>query len=119
MAMRQSPEHSMMLFIDPAVMESQAESKAVVAPLIEPVKSAVRMSERRSRAVAITPPACLSVNGEVVVAKYRPSTFSRSMPVKQSTAAFTDMLTLSSSQLDTAFSPGKRLAGFSHVPIAP
>ena len=62
-----------MFLAEPLFTASTAELIAIVAPLRESVKSAVRVSFGRSTAAAIMAAACFSLYGEVVLAKNKPS----------------------------------------------
>ncbi len=84
-------------------------SSAVISPDVPArrveVRSRVSMSARRSSAVCTTPAFSRSANGAVVVHRKQPSRVSRSMPVRQSRAAATAMVRVSSSQLPNERSP--------------
>ena len=89
---------------EPAVIESTAIFSAVVPARRTPVTSAVKISLRKSRAVAIMTAHCFSTYGGVVVAKRTPSIASRSMPFRHCLPAATAMVTLSSSKFAIALS---------------
>ena len=90
---------------EPAFTASRADRKASVPARRELPKSLVATFRGRSRAAATKLADCFSLNGAVVLAKYRASTDFLSVPLRQSVAASTAMVMLSSSQLHMAFSP--------------
>src|SRR5262245_2381990 len=91
-------------FAEPARTLSAAVRRAVVPARSESPRSAVSTSRRRSSARAMIAAPCFSLKAYDVEANRTPSTEVRSIPLRQSSAAATPMVTASSSQLATAFS---------------
>ncbi|MFC1999305.1 3-oxoacyl-[acyl-carrier-protein] synthase III C-terminal domain-containing protein, partial [Chloroflexota bacterium] len=95
----------MTFFAEPALIVSAAIISAEVPALKEAVTSAVIALPLKSRAEATTAANCFSAKGELVVARYKPSTVSRSMPAVQSRTASTAIVNASSSAPATERSP--------------